>query len=42
MEKLSKKGKELMEMDNREVIAMGKGHIRGLNGNEKNIIKIIY
>ena len=28
-----------MDMDNSGVIAGEEGHIRGLNGNEKNIIK---
>ena len=40
MEELSKKNKELMDMDNSVVIAGGEGDIRGLNGNEKNTIKI--
>ena len=30
-----------MDMDNSVVIAAGEGDIRGLNGNEKNTIKII-
>ena len=37
---IEQKEKGLMDMDNREVIAGGRG-IRELNGN-KNIIKIIY
>ena len=41
MEGLSKKEKGLMGRDNRLLIA-GVGCIRGLNGNRKYIIKIMY
>ena len=37
---MNKKDKGLMDMDNSVVMAGGMGHIRGLNGNGKNIINI--
>ena len=42
VEGLSKKEKELMDADHRVVIAGGQREVRGLNGNGKNTIKIIY
>ena len=37
---LSKKQTELTDMDNSVVIAGGRGSVRGLNGNGKNLRKI--
>ena len=39
MEGLSKKEKGLVDMDNKVMIAGGRGY-RGLNGNGKNIIRL--